>query len=322
MLHVRRTREHITARVDPEWRSIWPWLDSDFVRPWMLDAMRPVSQLAKMPVEDGVEARTHAVSTETGTFRILQFEPEVRAVADAQGPALLWIHGGGHIIGGVGQSNGVASFMARETGCPVFSVDYRIGPFPTDFDDCVAALEWLRSQAAVPGIEVDPARIVVGGDSAGGGLAAGLAQWAADNGVPLAFQILEYPQLDDRTVVRPAPAGLGEVTWTPHLNDIAWTRYLGHEPGVDEHRPYVVPARRQDLTGLAPAWIGVGDMDLFLPEDTAYAERLRDAGVPCELHVEPGMYHGADSVVGVGNRLHRILADVLLRAAGIENPPR
>jgi acetyl esterase/lipase len=144
---------------------------------------------------------------------------------------------------------------------------------------------------------VDPERIAVGGDSAGGGLAAALSQLARDRGgPPIAFQLLEYPMIDDRTVLR-EPGHRGAFIWTPTSNRFAWTAYLGHVPTEGALRPYAAPARTEQLEDLPPAWVGVGELDLFHDEDVDYAKRLRAAGVACELHVEPGMYHGADSIM-------------------------
>lgn len=138
----------------------------------------------------------------------------------------------------------------------------------------------------------------MGGDSAGGGLAASLSQVARDRGGPdICFQLLEYPMLDDRTVLRSDHGGTGAFVWTPASNRFGWTAYLGRPPIAGDAPRYAAPARTDDLADLPPAWIGVGDLDLFLAEDVEYADRLRSAGVACELHVEAGMYHGADAVL-------------------------
>ena len=163
-------------------------------------------------------------------------------------------------------------------------------------DETQQALVERASEMMADELGVDPARIAIGGNSAGAGLAAALTQLAADRGeAPVCFQLLVYPMLDDRTVLRPDHGGTGTFVWTPRSNEFAWTSYLGHPPGDHDARPYAVPARREDLTGLPPAWIGVGDLDLFHAEDLAYADRLRAAGVPCQVHVVAGMYHGADA---------------------------
>jgi len=137
----------------------------------------------------------------------------------------------------------------------------------------------------------------VGGDSAGGGLSAALSQLARDRGgPPICFQLLEYPMIDDRTVLRTDHEGRGVFLWTAESNRFAWTAYLGRPPTHDDAPRYAAPLRTEDLGGLPPAWVGVGDLDLFYAEDVAYAERLQAAGVPCELYIQPGMYHGADSI--------------------------
>jgi acetyl esterase/lipase len=191
--------------------------------------------------------------------------------------------------------------VARELGALVVSVDYRLAPehpFPTPLEDTYTGLRWLHAQARELG--VDPARIAIGGESAGGGLAASLAQVTLDrNEVPVRFQLLVYPMLDDRTVLRPDHGDAGDFIWDPRSNRFAWTSYLGRAPVADGAPLYAAAARREDLTGLPSAWIGVGSIDLFHREDVTYAERLQDAGVAVELLVIPGMYHGADGFPGV-----------------------
>jgi acetyl esterase/lipase len=213
--------------------------------------------------------------------------------------ALLWIHGGGLVMGAPPQAHAWCSRVAAELDVLVANVDYRLAPenpFPAGLDDCMAALGWLASNAEE--LSIDPARIAVGGDSAGGGLAAAVAQRARDEGgPPLCFQLLVYPMLDDRTVVRSEREGLDALVWNATSNRFAWTAYLGHPPSDGPERPYAAAARTDDLTDLPPAWIGVGDIDLFHDEDVAYAQRLREAGVACELQVEPGLFHGADAVM-------------------------
>jgi acetyl esterase/lipase len=228
-----------------------------------------------------------------------QGAPEVRVLtyqrADRSGPtgALLWIHGGGLVMGIAEQDHATCSRFADELGIMVVSVDYRLAPehpFPAGLDDCFAALRWMHTMAT--DLDIDPSRIAVGGGSAGGGLAACVAQMAVDHGdTPVCFQLLQYPMLDDRTALR---RDVDALVWSAGSNRFAWGAYLGHPVQIEEVRPYASAARRIDMAGLPPAWIGVGSIDLFHDEDVEYARRLQEGGVPCELHIEPGMYHAAE----------------------------
>lgn len=210
-------------------------------------------------------------------------------------PALLWIHGGGYVIGNADIADPQVKSIVTTTGCAVVSVDYRLAPetpHPGPVEDCYAALKWLYTHAAELG--VDTTRIAIGGDSAGGGLTAGLALLTRDRGeVPLVLQLLIYPMLDDRSVtMAESHPYTGEYIWTAESNRFGWTALLGQEPGGPNVSPYAAAARAEKLEGLAPAFIGVGTLDLFLEEDLEYARRLMRAGVPTELHVYPGAFHG------------------------------
>lgn len=247
--------------------------------------------------------------------RVLIYDPGPRETASG---ALLWIHGGG-LIAGVAEDVGCARY-AREAGVLVVSVDYRLAPehpFPAPLDDCASALRWLHDHATELGI--DPDRIAVGGASAGGGLTAALCQRAHDEGgPPIAFQLLIYPMLDDRTVLRTDLDPDGLYTWTPESNLFAWTAYLGETPSLDaEPPPYAAPGRRGDLSGLPPWWMGVGDVDLFHDEAVAYAERLTEAGVPGSRLVVPGLWHAADMLAAGADTSQRFTAAAIaaLRAA-------
>ena len=236
--------------------------------------------------------------------------------------ALLWIHGGGMITGNRLSDEKSNIAFARTLGITVASVEYRLAPAhpaPAALDDVHTAFRWLVDHAAERGI--DPERIAIGGASAGGGLAAGATLLARDSGGPLpAFQLLVYPMIDDRTVTRIDHDTRGVRVWTPRSNRYAWGAYLGHEPGrADAVSDYAAPARRADLGGLPPAWIGVGTNDLFHDEDVRYAERLREAGVPCELVVVDGAFHGFDIVMsrrGVSREFWRAQAAALGAALG------
>ncbi len=242
---------------------------------------------------------------------------QVSAGEDLTG-AVLHIHGGGYVLGSVALSHAQNLALTKDLDALVVSVDYRLAPehpAPAALEDCYAVLCWLVDKAVEFGL--DPARIAVRGESAGGGLAAALAQVARDRGGPaLVHQNLIYPMLDDRTCIAAQPAHLGAFVWTPRANAFGWRAWLGMAPGAGIVPDYAAAARMDDLSGLPPAFIAVGALDLFLLEDMDYARRLAEAGVPTEFHVYPGAYHGFDVVAEapVSLRLKRDAA-AALRAA-------
>ncbi len=227
--------------------------------------------------------------------------PDVRVLVylptpmQAAVPALIWLHGGGYIMGSADAEDAMLKSIVSAVGCAAVSVDYRLAPetaYPGSVEDCYAALKWLSTHADELGIDVN--RIAVGGSSAGGGLAAALALLARDRGeVSLMFQFLIAPMIDDRTCMLAEPHPYtGEFIWTREANHFGWTSYLGHEPGGSDVSPYAAAARAEKLEGLPATFINVGAIDLFVEEDVEYARRLMRAGVPTELHVYPGAYHG------------------------------
>ncbi len=207
------------------------------------------------------------------------------------------IHGGGYVSGSAGILEGLHRPLAEQLGCVIVSVDYRLAPetaFPGNLEDCYAGLAWTYAHAA--GLNVDPGRIGVMGESAGGGLAAALALMARDRGeYPLAFQVLTYPMLDDRTCIREPHPWAGEFLWTPHNNRFGWSALLGHAPGAPDVSPYAAPARTTDLAGLPPTFMMTGALDLFVDENAAFAQSLIRAGVPTEFHIYPGAFHAFDA---------------------------
>lgn len=212
-------------------------------------------------------------------------------------PVLAWMHGGGFIIGAPEQNDLYSFELVSELGIVVVSIDYRLAPqnpFPTPLEDCYAALKWIHSHPQLLGI--DPQRIAVGGVSAGGGLAANLAQMAHDRGeVPIVFQLLTYPMLDDRTALRTAIPHTELMTWDQKSNRFGWECYLHQAVGLENAPPYAVAARRENFVGLPPAWMGVGTLDLFHDEDIAYAQKLSEARIDCEVMVILGAFHGFDA---------------------------
>ncbi|MET0270289.1 MAG: alpha/beta hydrolase [Sphingomonas sp.] len=224
--------------------------------------------------------------------RVLVYSP---AEAGDGRPAFLHMHGGGYVLGLPELNDASNRTRVLEHGCVVVSVAYRLAPetrFPGALEDGHAALRWLHDEADALG--VDRARIAIGGESAGGGHAAALALLARDRGeVPVCFQLLDSPMLDDRTCVDADPHPFtGEFVWTRETNRFGWRALLGCEPGGPDVPAAAAPARAVDLSGLPPTFIAVGALDLFVEEDIAFASRLIRAGVPTELHVIPGAYHG------------------------------
>ena len=287
----------------PRWRRVSEVVPSELMSPLLFvpgsitsdRALRVVRALplpARIRDDIHYEVRDAAVEGRE-TVPVHLYHPPSRTEPSG---VLYWVHGGGFVMGTPAIGHEFCGRVAAELGVLVVSVDYRLAPehtFPTPLEDTYTGLRWVRDHADELG--VDAARIAVGGDSAGGGLAACLVQLAHDRGeVPICFQLLVYPMLDDRTVLRDEQDGTGDFVWTPPANRFGWTSYLGGSPRADAAPAYAAGARREDLGGLPPAWIGVGNLDLFFAEDVAYAERLRSAGVEVDLVVVPGMYHGAD----------------------------
>ncbi|MGD1172312.1 alpha/beta hydrolase [Mycobacterium seoulense] len=269
--------------VHPDLQRIARFAPRRLVGPRTLRIMRAAmavrDRLAK-PVP-GVEVITLSSGAGVRLFR--------PAGVAAPTPALLWIHGGGYVIGTARQDDRLCSRFSHRLGITVASVEYRLAPehpYPAPLEDCYSALTWL---AGLP--SVDRYRVAIGGASAGGGLAAALALLARDRAeVSPAFQLLTYPMLDDRSSTTAHNPNYR--LWDNRSNQFGWAAYLG-----DADPQVAVPARREELGGLPPAWIGVGTHDLFHDEDLAYAERLMAAGVPCQVETVPGAFHGFDLFV-------------------------
>lgn len=252
--------------------------------------------------------------------RLLHYTPPGKASAPR--PAVLEIHGGGFIIGTADISDPANRVVAHELDCIVVAVDYRLAPetaWPGSLNDNYAALCWLAENAAELG--VDPARIAIFGGSAGGGHAAALAIHARNmKGPAICFQLIDYPMLDDRTCIDPEPHPYaGEYVWTPELNHFGWKSLLGAEPGSDGVHETAAPARAENLSGLPPAFISIGALDLFLDESLEYTRRLARAGVPVELHVIPGAFHGSGMVADApqSQQVAQLRMQALARGMGI-----
>jgi acetyl esterase/lipase len=227
-------------------------------------------------------------------------------------PALLWIHGGGYMLGEIDQEDFTAKQFSLAGNCVVVSVEYRLAPehpYPAPLEDCYAALKWLAAHTRE--LKVDPSYIAVGGASAGGGLAAGLALLARDRAeVKTIFQLLVYPMINDCNVAPPSNTLPDTLFWTRENNLIGWRSYLGCEPGGKGISSYAAAFRAESLEELPSAYIAVGSIDLFAEEDVEYARKLIAAGVPTELHVYPGGCHAFDMLVPGADISKRFTADI------------
>ena len=260
------------------------------------------------PPSSGV--KTTSFSTVT---RDSEAEIELRWYAKSDAPAgaaVVYTHGGGMLAGSVDLYDELVSWYVAESGVPFLAVELRLAPEATDptglAEDVFSALSWLVEHASDLG--VDPARLAVMGDSGGGGPTAGAAILARDRGVALAKQILVYPMLDDRNTA-PGPVPTELLTWGYDNNYTGWVTLLGESLGGDDVSPVASPGRLVDFAGLAPAYIEVGDLDIFRDESIAYGLGLARAGVPIELHVHPGAPHGFDRFVPDSDVARRAMTD-------------
>ncbi|MDE0351587.1 MAG: alpha/beta hydrolase [bacterium] len=272
------------------------------------------ARAAQAPGFPGVEVEDHWAPGAAGDPDVM-VRVYTPSGLDAGAPALYWIHGGGMVMGSVARNDIECKGWATDMRCVVASVEYRLAPenpHPSPIEDCFAGLAWLVSKAESLG--VDTGRIAVGGASAGGGLAAALALIARDRGVDIIFQQLICPMLDDRNITRSSHWVQHPKVWNRVVNIAGWSALLGKPAGSDDVSPYASPARAEDLSGLAPAFIIVGDLDLFVDESIEYAQRLAAAGVPTELHILPGAVHGTQfylPTAEVSMRWKAIEADAL-----------
>jgi acetyl esterase/lipase len=302
--------------VDPELRPLAKlWLKMQQSKTEMPPAPLP-------PIPAGVEKQV--VPGRNGappvTLYVINAQPKG---APATG-GILHTHGGGFIYRSALEDLARLKMLAERIGCVIVTVEYRLAPgthFPGSLEDNYAGLKWMADNAAAIG--VDPARIALMGESAGGGHAAILAIAARDRGgIKPAFQALIYPMLDDRTgSTRRVPPHIGTIVWTAADNRKGWGAFLGQPAGRPTVPAGSVPARVTNLAGLPPAFIAVGGIDLFVDEDIAYAGRLTDAGVATELLVLPNAYHAFDLAMPqarVSRQFQAAFDAALTRALGLK----
>jgi acetyl esterase/lipase len=260
-----------------------------------------------LPPSPGVRtAAYHATAPDGAQIELRWYTRQEAAVT---GPAVLYAHGGGMVLGSLDTYDTLLSRYVALSGVPFLSVGYRLAPEATGTtlaEDVLSGLAWLADHATDLG--VDRARIAVMGDSGGGAPTAGAAILARGRGLRLARQILVYPMLDDRNQT-PDPALAPFLTWSYDDNYTAWHAVLGHDLGRDTVSPIAAPGRLKDFAGLAPAYLEVGDLDIFRDETIAYAQGLARAGVPVELHVHPGVPHGWERFAPDSATARRAFAD-------------
>lgn len=314
----------VTARIEPGTVAML-----DQLTRWNLTSIATIRSsyaavaAPKAPVNTQVE-RMDAVIVGTGSappVPVRWYRPVGRS---GPLPCLVWFHGGAYIMGTLDENDDRLERLALETGCAVVSVDWRLAPehpYPAGLDD--AATVWLAVAAQAEAWELDPARLAVGGASAGAGLTAALCLRLRELGVrqPI-LQLLIYPMLDDRELTESIRAAADPGHWGLwHLtaNRMVWQAYLGGLSG-DEVPDTAAPSRAVDLSGLAPAFIGVGDVDAFVDENVDYAVRLLHAGVSTELHVYPGVIHGGFGAPPATPRTAQFLRDVYAALAAAFAP--
>lgn len=249
-----------------------------------------------LPPEPAVEINQRLATGPASNpqLKVLEYRPAAQSKQAAALPALLWMHGGGMLLGEAEQDMQLLRDICKQLQCVVISVDYRLAPehpYPAAIDDCFAALQWMHDAASELGI--DQTRLAIGGVSAGGGLAASLAIRVREQAnFSIVLQALLYPMLDDRNVPQQGKPSQPAIIWTQENNHDGWRAYLGDAFGQAGIPATAAAARLENFKGLAPVWMTVGDIDLFAAENTRYASNLLRGGVPTTLHIYPGAPHG------------------------------
>ncbi|MCY9663454.1 alpha/beta hydrolase [Paenibacillus alginolyticus] len=274
----------------------------------------PLPQALKSEIVRIIDRKITGAGNQEMLIKI--FEPVQRDETNL--PVLLWIHGGGYVLGHPNGEQSLCESFVKAADCIVISPDYRLAPehpFPAAIEDCYAALKWIISAAEE--WNIDLSRIAIGGGSAGGGLTAALALMARDKGgPPICFQMPLYPMIDDRNVTPSSHEITDPAVWNRANNLAAWKMYLGEHADGDIS-PYAAPIRAKDLTGLPPTYTCVGQLDPFRDETIEYVARLAQAGVDVEFHLYPGCYHAFEHVVPeaeVSQRTRNGYANALARA--------
>lgn len=302
------------ARLEPESRAVLEEMLKTFPQgiqaipiPQRREALNAMMEQmgASMPQPENVTVENRSISASDGTHEIAIriYRP---TAAEGTCPGIYYTHGGGMVVGNLESGDMECKIMCAELGAVVVNVDYRLAPehpYPAPVEDCYTGLEWMAANAANLGIDSD--RIAIYGPSAGGGLTIATALLALDrNGPKLCFVMAIYPMLDDRNNTPSSHQITAIGAWDRFASIEAWEAYLGGK----EADHYAAPARREDVTGFPPTFIDVGTEDAFRDEDIAFASKLLAAGVPTELHVYPGAFHGSEVMAPNSPLNQRILS--------------
>lgn len=285
-------------RVHPEFLTVLnAFQDFDLTPEYMPAIRQGLGQAAPLPeLPADVEIYEEIiVGPDQNDVRLRIYKP-----LDAQGnlPGLLWIHGGGYVLGTVEADDHLCAKFVTQAECIVVSVDYRLAPehpYPAPIEDCYSALCWMVNEAEH--LSIDKEKIGVAGASAGGGLTAALTLLARDRSFPkVHFQMPLYPMIDDRNN-SPSSNEIKEgFIWNQKANEAGWKMYLGNLHGTEEIPPYAAPARATDYSNLPYTYTCVGQLDPFRDETIAYVSKLAQAGVDVEFHLYPGAYHGFETL--------------------------
>lgn len=284
------TAWNLNERIHPDLKAAFEAAPEMNITAESLAGFRAAFAAMPVPKDDAVEVYDEVIG---GNLRVMVYKPKSEQAQKKDLPGLLWIHGGGHILGTPEQDAALCIRFAKEAECIVVAPDYRLAPehkYPADVEDCYNALVWMTEN-----LPVRKDRVAVSGQSAGGGLTAAVALMARDKKTPsIHFQMPLYPMLDCRTITPSTYQITDHRVWCRDFNLTAWKMYLGDD--VKDVPAYASPALAEDLSNLPPAYIMVGGLDPFRDESISYAQRMLQAGVPVELHVVPGCTHGFEGI--------------------------
>ena len=317
--------DEFVARLDPELVKIFqylpewdqPGLDALALQQRALEVFAvSAKNMNTTPADPAITQEDVFVDTPEHRVRVRLYRPQ-QEVDTSPLPALLWLHGGGFILGNIEADDAICRYLCKQADCLIASVEYRLAPqhpYPAAINDCYAALNWLSDSAA--SLNIDPQRIAVGGCSAGGCLAAGVSLLARDQQGPnLAAQLLMIPALDDRGETFSATNVTEARVWNRSLSQKSWAAYL---QGLGDEVPcYAAPARAENLAGLPPTFMSIAELDLLRDEALEYAQRLMQSNVRTELQVYPGAFHGSFMFApnaAISLRQQAELANALARA--------